>query len=160
VIQDEDKTSAEATQAAAAPAAKKSSARASAIATQAAAEAPVDTIDIELAVVQIDRDSTVSIPVTCYEYEVEVLKEIHGELNVREISTRIVTVPAFNAADAYAQLMRKYRQHVKLVKAVYRGPKELARASGLSYQKGDDQAVEFQQSEVVDNSVPRADPEA
>lgn len=157
----DDKANDETTTAApAAPAAAKRTTRASSAATTAAPADEVGTMEIDLAVVLIDRDSTVSIPVTCFEYEVEVLKEIHGELNVREISTKTVTVPAFNAADAYAQLMRKYRQHVKLVKAVYRGPKELSRASGLSYKRGDDKAVEYQQSAIVDNSLPPADPNA
>lgn len=112
-----------------------------------------ETMEIETSNCLINRDSTVTIPVTCFTYEVDVLKEIHGELAVQVVSTKDVTVDAFNAADAYATLLRKYKQNVNDVRMVYNSPKALAKVSGLSYQQGDDAAVKFQQAEFVDNSV-------
>lgn len=107
------------------------------------------TVTLALLTVLINRDPTVTIPVQFFEYELPVIEEIHGELSVSVASSKDVTVPAFSAADAYAQLLRKYAQHPEAVKAIYRNPKALAKESGLSYESGDDQSTRYQQSEVV-----------
>lgn len=109
----------------------------------------VEQMDIERANVMVDRDSSTSLPVMCFEYEVDILREIHGEMSVRQLSTTTDTVDAFTAAEAYATLLRKYKQNIEAVRMVYRSPKELAKASGLSYKQGDDEAVKFQQAEVL-----------
>lgn len=118
-----------------------------------AVDATPDTMEIEASTVLINRDASVTIPAECFTYEVDVLKEIHGELSVRTVSTKTVTVEAFNAADAYATLLRKYKQNVPEVRMIYPSPRALAKLSGLSYEAGDDEAVKFQQAEFVDNSV-------
>lgn len=123
-------------------------------AAPAVEEDGVKQMEIEVAHIMLDRDATTTIPVTCFVYEVEIYREIHGEMSVREISTEVVTVEAFSAADAYASLLRKFKQNISAVRLIYRTPQVLAKASGLKYQKGDDEAVRFQQSEVVDNSKP------
>jgi hypothetical protein len=113
----------------------------------------VSLVKLALLTVLIDRDATVRIPTTVYEYELPVLEEIHGEQSVSVVDSRDVSVD-ITAADAYAQLMRKYPQHTEAVKVIYRNPKALARESGLPYAVGDDEAARFQQSSVVIHDAP------
>lgn len=106
-------------------------------------------ITVPQLVVLISRDSTVTIPVTCFEYELPVLEEIHGEENVTIDSQEDVEVDAFNAAEAYQQLQAKYPQHLEAIRIVYRSPKALAKETGLAYEDGDDNKVRKQSATVV-----------
>lgn len=94
----------------------------------------------------IDREH-IGIPFDVPEYEVAVLQEIHGELNVRETGEHEAEIEGLTAATAYAQLKAKYSGHIKDVRQVYRSVRELARRSGLTYTPGDDEAEKFQEAE-------------
>lgn len=98
----------------------------------------------------IDRDATVRLPVTVFEYELPVLEAIHGEENVSVHSSREVRIPdGFNAAEAYNALLRKYPQHHDAVKSVYPRAASLARNSGLSYAAADEQAAKGEQASII-----------
>lgn len=101
----------------------------------------------------IDHSAHVKIPVTVFEYELPVLEEIFGQENVLVTGEKTVTVERFNAAEAHAALLRKYRQNEAEVRAVYRGPKSLAKESDLPYERGDENASRFTQSEIYDGGV-------
>lgn len=94
----------------------------------------------------IDREH-IAIPFDVPEYEVAVLQEIHGELNVREIGEHEVEVDDLTAGIAYAQLKSKYSGNIKDVRQVYRSVRELAKRSGLDYNPGDNDAEKFQEAE-------------
>lgn len=94
----------------------------------------------------IDREH-IGIPFDVPEYEVAVLEEIHGELNVRETGEHEMAVDGLTAATAYAQLKAKYSGHIKDVRQVYRSVRELARRTGLTYNQGDDEAEKYQEAE-------------
>lgn len=94
----------------------------------------------------IDRDPTVKIPRDCAEYEVEVLRNIHGAEFVFVVDEHEVDVGDLTAAEAYNQLLRQYSQHPGAVHEAYRSVKALARDSGLPYAVGDETAAKAQQS--------------
>lgn len=77
------------------------------------------------------RETSTSIPVSVFEYEIDVLKEIHGEANVIETGREEETVEGLDAATAHDGLRRKYRGNEAAVLQVYRNPSVLAKASGL-----------------------------
>ncbi len=107
---------------------------------------------INQCLVLVQRATSVSIPTTVFEYEVEVLRAIHGEQDVTVESTRAVPVPeGLNAVTAYAQLQRKYvdAKNQEAIKFVYRNVQALANASGLDYQRGDEETIRFEQATIV-----------
>lgn len=98
----------------------------------------------------IDRDATVKLPVTVFEYELPVLEAIHGEESVSVHSSKEVRIPdGFNAAEAYNALLRKYPQHHDAVRSVYPRAATLARSAGLSYAQGDDEAAKGEQASII-----------
>lgn len=103
----------------------------------------------------IDRDATVKLPVTVFEYELPVLEAIHGEESVSVHSSKEVRIPdGFNAAEAYNALLRKYPQHHDTVKSVYPRAATLARSAGLSYAQGDDEAAKGEQASIITRDEP------
>lgn len=93
--------------------------------------------------VLVDMGAHNKTPTHIFEYEKPVLEEIHGITNVIVQDSEEVDVDYFNAAEAYAALLRKYKQHEADIKAVYRNVKELAKESGLDYEEGDDTRQQF-----------------
>lgn len=88
-----------------------------------------------------------AIPFDVPEYEVAVLREIHGEDDVIEDGEHEMSAGERTAATEYARLMSRYGGHVDQVRRAFRSVRELARASGLPYEPGDDAAVRSQQAE-------------
>lgn len=105
---------------------------------------------LESCVVTILRGHTTNIATTVWAFEVPVLEEIHGEQSVLVVSSKDVPAPEnFGAADAYAQLERKYSQHKGEVKHVYRNVQRLAKESGLPYKPGDEDTIKHEQASVI-----------
>lgn len=116
-------------------------------------EGDSEKMDIAVVTAIVDHSAHVKIPVTVFEYELPVLEEIFGQENIQVTGEKTITVDRFNAADAHAALIRKYRQNEAEVRAVYRGPKSLAKESDLSYERGDENASRFTQAEIYENGV-------
>lgn len=112
-----------------------------------------ETMQVTMITAIIDHSAHVKIPVTVPEYEIPVIEEIFGQENVQVTGEKLITVERYNAADAHAALLRKYRQNEAEVRAVYRGPKSLARESDLSYERGDENASRFTQAEIYEGGV-------
>jgi len=106
----------------------------------------------------IDRDPTVKIPRDCAEYEVEVLRNIHGSEFVFVESEHEVDVGDLTAAEAYNQLLRQYSQHPEALHEAYRSVKALAKESGLPYSVGDETAAKAQQSVMRIGGVAQGSP--
>jgi hypothetical protein len=119
----------------------------------AVAEGDSEKMDITVITAIIDHSAHVKIPVSVFEYELPVIEEIFGQENVQVTGEKVVSVDRFNAADAHAAMIRKYRQNEAEVRAVYRGPKSLARESDLAYERGDENASRFTQAEIYENGV-------
>lgn len=116
-------------------------------------EGDSEKMDITVVTAIVDHSAHVKIPVSVFEYELPVIEEIFGSENVLVTGDKVVSVDRFNAADAHATLLRKYRQNEQEVRNVYRGPKSLAKESDLSYERGDENASRFTQSEIYENGV-------
>ncbi len=122
-------------------------------ATDLAIDGDGEKMEITIITAIVDHSAHVKIPVSVFEYELPVLEEIFGQENIQVTGEKTVTVDRFNAADAHAALIRKYRQNEAEVRAVYRGPKSLAKESDLSYERGDENASRFTQAEIYENGV-------
>lgn len=116
-----------------------------------------DAPQITQLVVLVDGAPGVTTPTTIFEYELPVLEAVHGEEMVHVHSEREVDVPeGFSAVQAHSQLLAKYpAKYHDDVKRVYPTAKSLARASGLDYKAGDNQAGRFNQAVIRDHSVNR-----
>ena len=107
---------------------------------------------INRCVVTVNRAPSVTIADSVFEYEVAVLEEIHGEQSVQVVSTKSVPVPEdFGAADAFAQLLRKYSDEPgkAAVYFVYRNVAALSKTSGLPYSKGDEADIKYEQASII-----------
>ncbi len=122
-------------------------------ATDLAIDGDGEKMEITIITAIVDHSAHVKIPVSVFEYELPVLEEIFGQENIQVTGEKTITVDRFNAADAHAALIRKYRQNEAEVRAVYRGPKSLAKESDLSYERGDENASRFTQAEIYENGV-------
>lgn len=87
------------------------------------------------------------IPFDVPEYEVAVLREIHGEDDVIESGEHEMDVGERTAATEYARLQSKYGGHPAEVRTALGSVRALARQSGLPYEQGDDAAVRQQAAE-------------
>lgn len=88
------------------------------------------------------------IPFDVPEYEVAVLREIHGEDDVIESGDHEMEVGDRTAATEYARLQSKYGGHADAVRQALGSVRALARNSGLPYEQGDDVAVRQQAAEA------------
>ena len=91
----------------------------------------LETVTLTQLVVIIDRDASMKLPATIFEYELPILQRIYGEDQVHEDSEEEVEVAAMTANEAHESLRRKYAQHIEDVIAIYPRPAALAKASGL-----------------------------
>lgn len=87
------------------------------------------------------------IPFDVPEYEVAVLREIHGEDDVIESGDHEMGAGERTAATEYARLQSKYSGHPDAVRRALSSVRALARNSGLPYEQGDDAAVRQQAAE-------------
>lgn len=87
------------------------------------------------------------IPFDVPEYEVAVLREIHGEDDVIESGDHEMDAGERTAATEYARLQSKYSGHPDAVRRALSSVRALARNSGLPYEQGDDAAVRKQAAE-------------
>lgn len=83
--------------------------------------------------VYVQKTPMMKIPIVVWEHEVELLRESHGEENIRVDAIREVAAPKdFNIIDEYARLGNKY--NVKgdiVVSRIFPKPSDLANALKL-----------------------------
>lgn len=82
-------------------------------------------------VVIIDRDASLKLPATIFEYELPILQAIYGEDQVYVAEEDDVEVEAMTANEAHEALRRKYAQHINEVLAIYPRPASLGKATDL-----------------------------
>jgi len=101
------------------------------------ATAPIDqskdeeTVTLTQLVVIIDRDASLKLPATIFDYELPILEAIYGEDQVYVDSEEDVEVAVMTANEAHEALRRKYAQHVNEVLAIYPRPATLGKATSL-----------------------------
>jgi len=80
----------------------------------------------------VERNQNIKIPTVVYDYEIPVLKAIHGDDNIHEQSRAACDEP-FDAKTAYEGLMLKYRdkeEGMSILAGVFRDARDLARYVG------------------------------
>lgn len=99
--------------------------------------------------VVVERSNNEKVVAEVPEYEVAVLKELHGEYNVTQGEHIYDDERPANAADLYEALKRKYNNLLQgdVVQRVYRNAEEVGKAAGVKAGK----ATRAAESVQIDN---------
>jgi hypothetical protein len=86
------------------------------------------------------------------EWEIDVLREIHGPESVKVLNSHFIDYP-HNAAIAFQYLRNKYktREQEDVIKQLFPRLKDFAKSTGLPYKALDEASATTQQSHVVVN---------
>lgn len=105
---------------------------------------------VELATVLIVMKTTTSTVVDVWEWELDVLREIHGAESIIVQSVRDALYP-HSAAEAMQYLRNKYstREQDDIIKQIYPRLRDFAKSTGLPYQAGDEGSMRSQASSVI-----------
>lgn len=100
-------------------------------------DSDIDMAPVAIYAVTVERSNNERVVAEVPEYEVPVLKALHGEFNVTQGDYIYDEDRPTNAADILEALKRKYNNFVTgdVVSQAYRNADELAKATGLSVGK-------------------------
>jgi hypothetical protein len=99
-----------------------------------------------------------SVVVDVPEWEIDVLRQMHGHEAIRVEQVHYVDYP-HNASVAFQYLKNKYktREQEDIIDRLYPRLRDFAKSTGLPYQAGDEGGSQMQKSEVIDNTPLRTE---
>lgn len=109
---------------------------------------------VEFVKALISMHTNTSTVVDVPEWELDILREIHGPESVKVLSSREVIYP-HTAAEAMQYLKNKYktREQEDHIKTIYPRLRDFAKSTGLPFQAGDDAKSNVQSSSVIVRDV-------
>lgn len=110
---------------------------------------------VEYVTALVSMHTNTSTLVEVPEWEIDILREIHGPESIKVESVREVSYP-YTAWMAMQYLKNKYstREQADAIKAIYPRLRDFARSTGLPYVAGDDAKSQVQASSVIFHDNP------
>jgi hypothetical protein len=116
------------------------------------------TTEVEYVQALVTMKPGSSVIVDVPEWELDVLREIHGPEAVQYRASHFVDYP-YNAAQALQYLKNKYkaREQEDIIKRLYPRVRDFAKSTGLPYRPEDEANSQMQKSEVINNTLLRTE---